>query len=104
VVALKGEHSNAGHALLYRTVQHPIVSAIFLGPVYLPQGHQPKSKENGDSLSVVLHSGHPEGTLAAFCCSQNSLVAVLPLGLSKGGREGRSLYSLTSASQTETYF
>jgi hypothetical protein len=101
VVALQGDHSWAGHALLLRTVQHPILSAICLGPMYLPRGHRSKSEGDGSALSVVLHSGRAEGALAAFSCE--NCVAVVPVGLSKGGGEVRSLYAPASSSQTRAH-
>jgi hypothetical protein len=107
LVAMRGTHPLAGHMLLYTTVQHPVLSAVCLGPVYLPQPPAPSAAEPsrgfqwlgaaprgapgglggggarrgiGARGSVALQCGSAHGTLLAARCSEE-LIAIIPLAV-----------------------
>lgn len=85
-VLLRGDHPFAGHVLLYATVQYPVMSAICLGPLYLPQRHQPGQSggERGAGTLAML-TGRPQGTLLGVRIGDGS-VSVVPLAV--GARIG----------------
>lgn len=100
LVSLCGSHALAGHMLLYTTVQSPVLSAVCLGPVFLPQcrgaseqvpthaffgiggGRHTKAQEvkTGARGTVALQCRSPMGTLVAARCGEQ-LVTVIPVAV-----------------------
>ena len=101
LVSLCGSHPLAGHMLLYTTVQSPVLSAVCLGPVFLPQssGAQPPEAPQGLQRvggarrpaagehvrtgvrgTVALQCRSPLGTLVAARCGEQ-LVTVIPVAV-----------------------
>ena len=87
VFMLQGEHPDAGNALLYATVQEPVVSAICLGPLHL-LASEPKCADdqtNGarPAGTLAMHTGNSSGTLVAFRTA-GGVVSVIPIALRHG--------------------
>lgn len=101
LVSLCGAHPLAGHMLLYTTVQSPVLSAVCLGPVWLPQcrgARQPEPSHGfmgfggansspeqekvrtGVRGTVALRCRSPLGTLVAARCGEQ-LVTVIPVAV-----------------------
>lgn len=91
LIALKGDHPQAGHALLYTTVQQPVLSAVCIGAVFLPQpaaAPPPRSgaAAEGGRRVLALHAGTPDGSLVASRAADDR-VSVMPLAV-RGGMPG----------------
>lgn len=126
LVSLCGAHALAGHMLLYTTVQSPVLSAVCLGPVYLPQCRQEpapgpirtflgRTWDQGPSIqdevrtgvrgTVALQCNNPMGTLLAARCGEK-LVTVLPVAVHDAtaqimhGRGGRGMDSYNGSTTT----
>lgn len=102
VIMLQGEHPLAGHALLYATVQHPIISAICLGPVFLPQRSQPSignQVSHGFTGTMAMHTGHERGTPVVFRARDGSM-AVVPFALRHAAAHALSMAASTTLSGT----
>jgi hypothetical protein len=99
LVSLCGSHALAGHMLLYTTVQSPVLSAVCLGPVFLPQcrqateperargflGHGTRQRAPAEVRSAVrgtvaLQCKSPLGTLVAARCGEQ-LITVIPIAV-----------------------
>lgn len=109
LVSLKGEHPYAGHALLFTTVQQPVLSAVCVGPVFLPHGAAapPGDGAAADSQHRVLalHCGAPEGSLVASRAADDR-VSVMPIAVRggvPGGGPGMPAVPLRSSSSV-TFF
>jgi hypothetical protein len=108
VILLQGDHPLSGHALLYATVQEPLVSAICLGPIHLPQWDASNADGQDQPLcgsAVAMQTSSRRGALAAFRC-RTGTVAVVPLGLRYGPMIGGPLQGRSAASgmQSGTFF
>jgi hypothetical protein len=84
LVALTGDHPLAGHALLYATVPSPVLSAVCLGPIYLP-GHTAQEDASEAQAPVgcrvvAMHAGSARGTLLASRNGERS-VSVIPIAV-----------------------
>eukprot|EP00892_Ulva_mutabilis_P003401 jgi/Ulvmu1/1432/UM011_0162.1 len=91
LISLKGDHPYSGHALLFTTVQQPVLSAVCVGPVFLPEGPPAAAATDTHRRVLALHCGAPEGSLVASRAADER-VSVTPVavrgGLSGGGYGG----------------
>jgi hypothetical protein len=102
VIMLQGEHPLANHALLYTTVQHPIMSAICVGPVFLPQRSQsPIGNQvgHGRTGTMAVHTGHERGTPVVFRVRDGSMT-IIPFALRHGAAHSLPVAASTTLSGT----
>lgn len=80
-ILLQGDHPFAGHVLLFTTVQRPVMSAICLGPLYLPQLANASVVGQGKFWGgLAMFTGLQQGTILTARLGDGS-VTVLPLAV-----------------------
>lgn len=102
LVALKGDHPQAGHALLYTTVQHPVLSAVCVGAVFLPQAAAGCAPSDGGRRVLALHGGASDGALVASRVGDDR-VSVTPLAV-RGGVPGLGAAAPGRSNSSGTFF